>query len=208
MRKAIKDMITITAPLFVVFAVVIGLTIGGCGKKKDESDKLLEQMEQHKAAQDANTAEAAKLGPDILGLLRVQQVIAANGIPLNKLFLFDSFYTPVSTKFVFDNIASDIFDATKTGPIYSAEQYDCDDEALSAMVIARRSYYGRTGEKRSVAILFGEFHYHRAIGGRHAINCFITKDGNGHKLEFFEPQTWKLVQLTPEEIQSCTFCRF
>ena len=171
-------------------------------------DKLAEQVDQRRAAQDANLQAAAKLGPDVLGYLTVQQVLVAHKVPLNKIFLFDQYFIPTNDKFVFNEVSPAVFGLWKTGQIYRPEQNDCDDDALMAMVAARRAYFGKGTEKRPVALLFGEFHYIRVPGGGHAINCFISKQNGEFKLEFFEPQQWKILQLTDAEIASCTFCRF
>lgn len=201
----------IESGIIAILSIVLALgLVFGCNKKsEDDSDKLAKLSEQYRAAQDANMKAAELMGKDVLSILGVQQILAANGIEPRKVHLFDQFYLPVSKDFVFATISPAVFDDAKAGPIYKGEQYDCDDEALAALVAGRKAFYKATGEKRRVAPLFGEFHYVRIDGsGGHAINCFIYKDGDTHKLGFFEPQRWKMVELTEAEIKSCLFCRF
>ena len=88
-------------PVWLVFALLFFFPFG-CGQKKekDDFDKLAEQVDQRRAAQDANLQAAAKLGPDVLGYLTVQQVLVAHKVPLNKIFLFDQYFIPTNDKFV------------------------------------------------------------------------------------------------------------
>lgn len=208
MNRSIKNTPRGLLFLWFVLAALLLLTPFGCGKKKDDLDRLEETVNKIHAAQDANLTEAAKLGPDVLGYLTLQQVLVENRVPLNKIFFFDRLFVTVDEKFVFNEISPAVFGLWKSGQIYRAEQNDCDDDALMAMVAARRTYFESRKEKRPVALLFGEFHYTRIPGGPHAINCFISRQDGKFKLGFFEPQQWKMVQLTPEEVASCTFCRF
>lgn len=90
---------------------------------------------------------------------------------------------------------------------YRAERSDCDDFADAAAFYARGAHRFTEGQE-GVAIAFGEFYYNPDSGGSHATNCFFTKVNDALELMFYEPQTQKIVKLSPTEIASCAYCQF
>lgn len=191
------------------FFIGLCLIISLFGCSKQEEDPLIKSFNEAKKYETGLVAKAIKLGPDVLTRLDIQKVFAQNNVKLTIGKLFDEFYIPVSSKFVFNNISSEVFNfLIKHGQPYKSIQNDCDDFSLAAMVIARKEYFNKFLDNRPVSILFGEFHYITNTGGPHAINCFITGDKNQLTLGFFEPQNGQIINLTQEEIASCTFWRF
>lgn len=86
---------------------------------------------------------------------------------------------------------------------YVAEEWDCENFALSAMFwahIAHAKMKGGTG----AGIAVGRWHYFtRKQRMPHAISVAVTP---GRKLIWMEPQTQTEAKLTTEEIRSCYFC--
>jgi hypothetical protein len=93
------------------------------------------------------------------------------------------------------------------GFTYSSEKRDCDDFARMA------ASYAALLHSKMVPVsglAFGEFWYTRSDlngGGGHAINCYVVREGGELGLHFFEPQTQQTINLTKDEIESCSFCR-
>jgi hypothetical protein len=86
---------------------------------------------------------------------------------------------------------------------YSRDKNDCDDFAVAATVFAKFSF-DKT-HKIQYSILIGEFHYVRADGENHALNIVIDEN---REVKFYEPQGWKEIYLSENEIKSCSFWRF
>jgi hypothetical protein len=85
---------------------------------------------------------------------------------------------------------------------YRPEAWDCDDFADTFKVFASVCHR-RMGVNTGLAV--GVIHYTSEKQGPHAINMALTSDLG---LVFFEPQTGKLVTLTPEEKKSIWHARF
>jgi len=85
---------------------------------------------------------------------------------------------------------------------------DCDDHS-SLYFVCAQGLWAKRRQVKPQAVAVGEIWYTTKSGGGHAINCAFT-DGNGHEpiLKFIEPQTCKLVRLTPAERSSVWFARF
>lgn len=89
---------------------------------------------------------------------------------------------------------------------WEPDRSDCDDFARLAAAYCCL-LHSNTGADSGLA--FGEFWFTRRDGQGHAINVFVTREIDGSlALNFFEPQTQQIIELTKEEIQSCDFCRF
>jgi hypothetical protein len=95
--------------------------------------------------------------------------------------------------------------AFRLGYSYRLESEDCDDFSLLALWYARRSHGLR---RKGTGLAFGEFNYTRRIGGAHAINLFVCRENGLLVARFYEPQLFREISLTTEEMQSCVFCRF
>lgn len=81
---------------------------------------------------------------------------------------------------------------------------DCDNFARAYAQAAQDCHSLSVGNN-SDALAVGEFWYHQAKGGAHAIIIAVT-DRPG--LTFIEPQTGGELTLTEQEFQSCFFVRF
>lgn len=83
------------------------------------------------------------------------------------------------------------------------EANDCDNFAGMARFYALMMHHRDSGLKTGLA--FGEFYYRRD-GSKwndfHAINFFLTKDGDDVEVVFYEPQFQKIITLTKSEIAS------
>ena len=97
---------------------------------------------------------------------------------------------------------------------YVNVEQNCNKFALGATFFMDYLHHNTTNKLSDTGIAFGEFYYTRSAangGGGHAINITIIANKNGTNqftVLFFEPQTYSLVQLTQEEIESCEFYRF
>lgn len=84
---------------------------------------------------------------------------------------------------------------------------DCDNFARAAAQAAQDCHAltnaGPGAKAAGVAV--GEFWYRKSMGEMHAVNVGIFDTGGRR---FFEPQTGKFLELTPEEIASCVFYYF
>ena len=183
----------------------------GCKKqdpKKDSVDELSQLFDASKANEQILTSEAAKLGPDVWTKLQLRQIIVSNGIPSAPGRVFDDFYVPCDSSFVFSRVSNAAFNFfVKDGVNYRSNTFDCDDFSIAAMVLAKREYLFLNKDNRPVNLTFGEFAYF--VNGDpkrvHEVNLFITKD---REVKFFEPQLQKIVQLSLEEKASCIYWRF
>ena len=79
---------------------------------------------------------------------------------------------------------------------------DCDNWARAYAQSASDCHALTSDVTEGLAV--GEFYYVQATGGGHAIVCAFTDMGR----VFIEPQTGKQLQLTPKEIETCSFVRF
>jgi hypothetical protein len=91
--------------------------------------------------------------------------------------------------------------------------WDCDNFTRAAALFCDNLHARDTDAPKGTGLAFGEFWYRDKTVGAHAINVAVTKDSNGLRPVFFEPQNAAkgsdpIVQLTPEEIQSCAMYRF
>lgn len=183
----------------------------GCKKqdpKKDGVDELSQLFDASKANEQALNSEAIKLGPDVWTKLQLRQIIVSNGIPSAPGKVFDDFYVPCESSFVFSKVSNAAFNFfVKDGVNYRNNTFDCDDFSIAAMVLAKREYLFLNKDSRPVNLSFGEFAYF--IDGDsekvHEVNLFITKD---KQVRFFEPQTQKIIELSLKEKASCIFWRF
>lgn len=98
-----------------------------------------------------------------------------------------------------------------------SETNDCDDHARGAAFFASL-LHSKTPKAPEAGLAFGEFWYVRADGaGAHAINAAVVPTPRSPRavagkspfgLLFYEPQTFRLVTLTKQEIASCTGYRW
>jgi len=81
---------------------------------------------------------------------------------------------------------------------WKEESRDCDDFAMSTMALMRLFHsYNNT----STALPVAYFQFFKEGMGWHAINLAFVDD---KKIIFFEPQTGQLLNLTKNEIKSCS----
>ncbi|MHC1762892.1 MAG: hypothetical protein AB9869_01110 [Verrucomicrobiia bacterium] len=91
---------------------------------------------------------------------------------------------------------------------YSPDIWDCDDYTRGAAFVAQLQHAWTPSRPANTGLAFGEFWYRQAAGGYHAVNsAFVYEKGN-LGLVHLEPQTGKLIELTPAEIRSAKFIRF
>jgi hypothetical protein len=86
---------------------------------------------------------------------------------------------------------------------WSPEDNDCDDLARAAAFFAQFLHRNTTNRPAGTALAFGEFWFNRDLGGGHAVNFFLCRNSGKVTVEFFEPATGQVVQLSPTEIYSC-----
>lgn len=91
---------------------------------------------------------------------------------------------------------------------WHSESNDCDDFARFAAFFAQYLHHNTTRKLANTGLCFGEFWYVTTAGTGHAINVFLYRENEKVKLGFFEPQTGAVVNLTKQEIESCSFYRF
>lgn len=91
---------------------------------------------------------------------------------------------------------------------WKTEENDCDDFAVAAFFLMSFLHHNTAHKVSQTGLAFGEFHYMRADGQGHAINVAIAREGEKLSLVFYEPQTYSIVELSKEEIESCVFWRF
>lgn len=123
------------------------------------------------------------------------------GLTQSNVTLMDSAYSCPSLKWV-EREFSDAFRAnlnSKDMWIYVAERNDCNQFALQAWSDARAMHVRSTKSKTGLA--FGMFLYSKDqnLSG-HALNVFIYRDHDLFRVAFYEPQTYKIVNLSEMEI--------
>ena len=92
---------------------------------------------------------------------------------------------------------------------WKTESNDCDDFAMAACFLMNFLHHNTVNKVKNTGIAFGEFYYYKQGVGYHAINVAVVRDENQKiKVVFFEPQTYSIVELNKEEIESCVFWRF
>jgi len=193
---------------FTAFCFIV--LIFGCKKEqpqKDAYDSLNQAFEQYKKDSAQIEIDKNKYGADVLSMYDVLKLMNAQ-VPSNvKSVLSDKFYITLTERFISDSVGGETFQFLTKGSFkYKQDSFDCDDFALTAVVLARREHFHLTREDRPVTILFGEFYYIQDGGTEgHAINCFITPD---KRVNFFEPQKNQIIHLTENEIKSCFFWKF
>ena len=180
----------------------------GCREKETKIDELKSfetAISNYKASLDELKKEKVKLGGDVMDAIDIQRVMADIIGPNIKHVVNDKFYINVTQEFVSSKLEGEILKFLKKDNVsYKPERFDCDDYSLTSVILARREHYHLTREQRPVTILFGEFFYLKD-GAPHAINCFLSEN---NKINFFEPQRNKIINLTSDEIKSCFFWRF
>lgn len=82
---------------------------------------------------------------------------------------------------------------------WSSESNDCDKFAIAASFYCKWLNHSSPNRKYSAGIACGEIYYIRDAGGGHAINFFLTSDGDKIKTVFYEPQTRMIVALSENE---------
>jgi len=131
-----------------------------------------------------------------------------NVIPINGRAIADSRYELPSEEWVTDKYPDILFNFLrdlKQGS-WVSESNDCDDFSKISASFAHVLHHNTPRKQPNTGLAFGEFYYN--INGDptkgHAINFALakTKD-NKVKLVFFEPQEFKVITLTKEEIASC-----
>lgn len=98
---------------------------------------------------------------------------------------------------------------TQLGLRAYSRKNDCDNFARSASSAAQDCHAltndGASPGEKAEGLAIGEFWYRKTDGEMHAINTGIFDAG---VRRFWEPQTGQFLELTPEEIASCTFVYF
>lgn len=90
----------------------------------------------------------------------------------------------------------------------SPTTWDCHNFAEAAKTWADALYDSTPNKPKGAALGCLEFWYNRDIGGGHAINGFLVKDGKNLKIVFFEPQTRQVVLLSKKELDNCLFYKY
>lgn len=136
----------------------------------------------------------------------IQQLMWDTDLSASAEFVLDREYGLPTESWITDVLYPELFQELKRDGLwkYAAESNDCDDFAARARLVANKLNNSTTNNgKRGIA--FGEYHYYSNIGGQHALNFAITKDGQSkYRIVFFEPQTGKIVFLNKKEIESVT----
>lgn len=104
----------------------------------------------------------------------------------------DNFYSTVQKEWISEVFASKYSSfVSSMKSKYSRANFECDDWARECAYFASIYQNG---------LAFGEFWFYKDSGERHAVNFFIT---NENELMFFEPQEFRLINLTENEMRSC-----
>lgn len=131
-------------------------------------------------------------------------MISQLSIPFNAYIVGDESYAIPDEKWVKSDFLDLLrkFQASIRETRYIAEGNDCDDFAKMASAFSKLVYSNsRVQGGKSPAI--GEFYYRKVGVGDHAINFAIVSSGDQFKIIFFDPQTWEVVKLSREELDSC-----
>lgn len=123
------------------------------------------------------------------------------GLTESNITLMDSCYSFPTLNWV-ETTFADAFRANLNAKdmwAYVAERNDCNQFALQAWADARAMHVRSTKNKSGLA--FGMMLYQKdgSMNG-HAINVFLFRDHDLIKIAFWEPQTYKLVNLSEMEI--------
>lgn len=90
---------------------------------------------------------------------------------------------------------------------YMVDLWDCDDYTRLASTLASLCH-AETPMAKECGLAFGEFWYRRRLTEPHAINAFCVALDTQIQLRFWEPQTQLIINLSQEEIETCTLLRF
>lgn len=146
--------------------------------------------------------------PGRVGKETIRQLFERNGIPEPRFY--DEWYslpaldwiTHEGNAAIYRRILNDV-------GLYDPEDGDCDDFARCAAEEVRACQRATKDKPQDSAIAFGTVIYlpDRGKGQTaHCINVFVHRGDGGVEdlhLGFFEPQTCRIVQLSPTEIKSC-----
>jgi hypothetical protein len=122
------------------------------------------------------------------------------GIPLEAIRIKDGKYRLPTRAFIEGEFAQS-FEAYKKSKglnDYIPEVNDCDDFATRAVGHIQELH--TASEHQGCGIAFGRFSFFRDNGGAHELNVTVTDDG----VNFFEPQTSKIVEVNENERFLCT----
>jgi hypothetical protein len=141
---------------------------------------------------------------------QVAQVMYDNGCVDYRYSIRDAKYSLPTRDYISgpfsDSLRSFLFQLNSNQ--WKTDQNDCDDFSIAALFLMSFLHHNTVNKVTSTGIAFGEFHYIRDIGGAHAINVAIVRESDKLKLVFYEPQTYSIVDLSKQEIESCVFWRF
>ena len=125
-----------------------------------------------------------------------------NGVTSPVRIVGDESYAIPTVEWIVGPFSEELFKVNRKNGLYKLESNDCEDFAARARALANE-LNNRTTNCGLRGIAFGEFHYKKDTGGRHAINFAICKDGDKYRFVFYEPQDRKIVELSETEYKSC-----
>jgi hypothetical protein len=179
------------AILVIVATIALFLALSsGCSKKLDSSPPRIDT--------------AIKL----TDLEVVANMRSNNVVPWDGYAIADLAYELPSEEWVTDKLPNILWnfihDLKQTK--YIEESNDCDDFAKMAAAFTHLLHSNTPNREKNTGLAFGEFYY--KINGDpklgHAINFSLVKSKGGFiKLLFFDPQTFKIVNLNQKELESC-----
>lgn len=110
--------------------------------------------------------------------------------------ILDAEYSLPDSDWVFNEFASALRTSLPFG--YTRENFDCDDYAFFAKVLAGLAHRNSSPDVKT-GIAIGIFAYVKENGVAHMINFFFTKDEDEIKIVCFEPQTGGRIYLSEKE---------
>lgn len=123
------------------------------------------------------------------------------GVPIRATLplLYDASYARPSTRWLTRELYPWFKARLSEQGLANTRRHDCDNFARKFCVAAQDAH-ALTAGNDAEGLAVGEFLYHSAKLGPHAVVVAIIED---NEIAFLEPQTGELLNLTPSEISSC-----
>lgn len=100
------------------------------------------------------------------------------------------------------------FTAAISAVTYAIDEWDCDNFTACAALFGHLCHKDTAIKSSGTALAVGEFWFTTRNGHPHAINVLIVNNGGKPLINFYEPQSLKIVNLNQKEIESCSGLRF
>lgn len=134
---------------------------------------------------------------DVITVDQIYNAVDADGLYSVYSFVTDSDYLVLDKGWVANSFSQSFsnFLVSIKQNIYISESNDCDDFSEYAYAYIRYLQHNKTYNK-NFSVCFGKVYYLTDAGIGHAVNFFISSDG---EVLFYEPQKYQIIELSKKE---------